>query len=42
MRRIWADVRLVLLIGAYDAGGISLSEYVERINTILNRAKRAI
>jgi hypothetical protein len=38
MRRIWADVRLALLHGACDAGEISLSECVERINTIVNRA----
>lgn len=38
LRRVWAVVCLVLVVAACGGGEMSLSEYVERINAVVDRA----
>lgn len=40
MRRVWAGALLVLMVAACGGGEMSMTEYVEHLNTIMSRANQ--
>lgn len=40
LRRVWAGACLILLLAACGGGEMSLTEYVERLNTIVDQARQ--
>jgi hypothetical protein len=40
LRRVWAGAWLVLVVAACGGGEMSLTEYVEQLNAIVNRARQ--
>ena len=40
LRRVWAGAWLILLLAACGGGEMSLTEYVERLNTIVEQARQ--
>ena len=40
VRRVWVGALLVLMVGACGGGEMTLTEYVDRLNSIVERARQ--